>query len=113
MGLQYYSPRFIDVSGSGETKHIMTLTEAELKSLKELHAAYGIHVASIGSPIGKVKLIDKDDGTHNRFVPFAEYLTKDVQTAIDRATFLARFGRKVQVGAFAGRAILQFARRGA
>ncbi|MDB5337948.1 MAG: Xylose isomerase-like barrel [Planctomycetaceae bacterium] len=88
MGLQYYSPRFIDVSGSGETKHIMTLNEAELKTLKELHAAYGIHVTSIGSPIGKVKLIDKDDGTHNRYVPFADYLAKDVQTAIDRATFL-------------------------
>ena len=88
MGLQYYSPRFIDVTGSGETKHIMTLSEAELKTLKELHAAYGIHVTSIGSPIGKVKLIDKDDGTHNRYVPFADYLAKDVQTAIDRATFL-------------------------
>lgn len=88
MGLQYYSPRFIDVTGSGETKHIMTLNEGELKSLKELHAAYGIFVTSIGSPIGKVKLIDQDDGTHNRYVPFADYLAKDVQTAIDRATFL-------------------------
>lgn len=86
MGLQYYSPRFIDVSG--ETKHIMTLNETELKTLKELHAAYGIHVASIGSPIGKIKLIDQEDGSHNRFVPFADYLAKDVQTAIDRATFL-------------------------
>lgn len=88
MGLQYYSPRFIDVSGSGETKHIMTLNEGELRSLKELHAAYGISVTSIGSPIGKVKLLDKADGTHNRYVPFEEYLAKDVQTAIDRATFL-------------------------
>ncbi len=88
MGLQYYSPRFIDVAGTGETKHIMTLNEGELKTLKELHAAYGIRVTSIGSPIGKVKLIDKDDGTHNRYVPFADYLAKDVQTAIDRATFL-------------------------
>lgn len=86
MGLQYYSPRFIDVSG--EHKHVMTLNETELKTLKELHAAYGIFVASIGSPIGKVKLVDKEDGTHNRYVPFAEYLAKDVQTAIDRATFL-------------------------
>ncbi|MES2793369.1 MAG: TIM barrel protein, partial [Planctomycetota bacterium] len=80
--------RFIDVTGSGETKHIMTLNEAELKTLKELHAAYGIRVASIGSPIGKIKLIDQEDGSHNRFVPFADYLAKDVQTAIDRATFL-------------------------
>lgn len=86
IGLKYYSPRFIDVSG--EIKHIMTLSKAELKTLKGLHADYGMHVASIGSPIGKVKLQDIDDGSHNRFVPFAKYLSNDVATAIDRAVAL-------------------------
>lgn len=86
MGLSYYSPRFIDISG--ERKHVMTLSKDELKTLKTMHADFGIHVTSIGSPIGKVKLLDQDDGSHNRFVPFKKYLAEDVQTAIDRATFL-------------------------
>lgn len=88
LGLQYYSPRFVDVMGTGEVKNIMALSPPELKQLKQLHADYGLRVTSIGSPIGKVKLIDKDDGTHNRFVPFKQYLQNDVATAIERATFL-------------------------
>jgi hypothetical protein len=83
LGLEYYSPRFINVSG--EVKHIMTLGKDELKTLVKLHADFGVRVTSVGSPIGKVKLVDEDDGTHNRFVPFKKYLSEDVQTAIDRA----------------------------
>lgn len=86
LGLEHYSPRFVDVSG--EVKHIMTLNPAELKTLKQLHADYGIRVTSIGSPVGKVKLLDVEDGTHNRFVPLKKYLQNDVATAIDRAKFL-------------------------
>lgn len=86
LGLSYYSPRFIDVSG--EVKHIMTLSKQELKTLKQLHSDFGIAVTSIGSPIGKVKLLDQEDGTHNRFVPFTKYLQNDVETAIERAVFL-------------------------
>lgn len=85
LGLEYYSPRFVNVSG--EVKNIMLLQKDELKALKKLHADYGMHVASIGSPIGKVKLLDQDDGSHNRFVPFEKYLKSDVATAIDRAVF--------------------------
>ena len=83
LGLEYYSPRFLNVSG--EVKHIMTLNKDELKTLEKLHADFGVRVTSVGSPIGKVKLLDIDDGTHNRFVPFKKYLAEDVQTAIDRA----------------------------
>jgi sugar phosphate isomerase/epimerase len=86
LGLQYYSPRFVDVSG--EVKHVMTLNPNELKTLKQLHADYGMRVTSIGSPIGKVKLLDQEDGSHNRYVPFEQYLNNDVATAIERATFL-------------------------
>ena len=42
-------------------------------------------VASIGSPIGKVKLLDVDDGTKNPFVPFARYLAKEVRRACELA----------------------------
>jgi hypothetical protein len=42
-------------------------------------------VASIGSPIGKVKLVDTEDGTKNRFVPFKKYLEKEVKKACEMA----------------------------
>src|SRR4029077_818983 len=86
LGLEYYSPRFLNVSG--EVKNIMKLDKAELKTVKTLQDDYGLSVTSIGSPIGKVKLLDKDDGTHNRFVPFARYLKEDVAIAIERAKAL-------------------------
>ncbi len=86
LGLEYYSPRFVDVSG--EVKNVMALTKQEIKKLNKLHADYGMHVTSIGSPIGKVKLLDVDDGSHNKFVPFKKYLANDVKTAIDRANQL-------------------------
>jgi sugar phosphate isomerase/epimerase len=86
LGIEYYSPRFLNVSG--EVKNIMKLDRAELKTVKSMQDDYGLSVTSIGSPIGKVKLLDVDDGTHNRFVPFARYLKDDVATAIDRAKAL-------------------------
>src|SRR5215471_9892506 len=86
LGLEYYSPRFLNVSG--EVKNIMKLDKSELKTVKSLQDDYGLRVTSIGSPIGKVKLIDSDDGSHNRFVPFAKYLKEDVAVAIDRADAL-------------------------
>jgi sugar phosphate isomerase/epimerase len=86
LGLEYYSPRFLNVTG--EVKNIMKLDKSELKTVKNLQNDYGLRVTSIGSPIGKVKLIDLDDGTHNRFVPFARYLKEDVAIAIDRAEAL-------------------------
>ncbi len=61
LGLKYYSIRFIDV-GEG-IKNVMMLTPAELKKVKQMQAEYGLSVATIGSPIGKVKLLDVDDGT--------------------------------------------------
>ena len=83
LGLEYYSIRFID-AGNG-VKNVMQLTRAEIRKLKRLHTDYGLAVASIGSPIGKVKLLEVDDGTANRFVPFEKYLEKDVARAIDLA----------------------------
>jgi sugar phosphate isomerase/epimerase len=86
LGLEYYSPRFLNVTG--EVKNIMKLDKSELKTVKNLQNDYGLRVTSIGSPIGKVKLIDFDDGTQNRFVPFVRYLKEDVALAIDRAEAL-------------------------
>src|SRR5262245_16432222 len=82
-GLQYYSLRFVDV-GEG-VKNVMKLTKNEITKLRHLEDEYGMNVASIGSPIGKVKLRDLDDGTSNRFVPFDQYLKKDVAHACELA----------------------------
>jgi sugar phosphate isomerase/epimerase len=83
LGLQYYSLRFIDV-GSG-IKNVMKLTKAEITKLRHLEDEYGMNVASIGSPLGKVKLRDIDDGTKNQFVPFDRYLDKEVKQACELA----------------------------
>ncbi|MDX1929562.1 MAG: TIM barrel protein [Pirellulaceae bacterium] len=85
-GLQYYSIRFIDV-GSG-IKNSMALTAEELQTVCTMQAEYGLKVATVGSPIGKVKLLDVDDGTSNRFVPFKQYLETEVNHACEVASTL-------------------------
>lgn len=83
LGLQYYSIRFIDV-GNG-VKNVMQLTKSEINKIRHLENEYGLNVSSIGSPIGKVKLRNVEDGTHNRFVPFKRYLAKDVRKVCELA----------------------------
>ncbi len=85
-GLSHYSIRFIDV-GNG-IKNAMALTKAELKKVVSLQEKYDLSVATLGSPIGKVKLLDVDDGTKNAYTPFSTYLKKDVQHACDVANTL-------------------------
>ena len=88
VGLKYYSPRFIDVYASGEVKHVVELNKTELKALMKLHDEYDMRVTSIGARIGKVKLLDVDDGSHNKFVPFAKYLRTEVASTIRAAQAL-------------------------
>jgi sugar phosphate isomerase/epimerase len=83
LGLQYYSLRFIDV-GQG-IKNVMQLSKAEITKIRHLEDEYGLNVATIGSPIGKVKLLDQEDGTKNRYVPFKKYLADEVKKACDLA----------------------------
>ena len=92
LGMGYYSLRFVDVEGKGEVKNAMQLTKSQIRQLVRMHKDFGIQVASIGSPIGKVKLLDIEDGSHNAFVPFDRYLKKDVARAIDLA---GAFGSKL------------------
>jgi sugar phosphate isomerase/epimerase len=79
LGLQYYSIRFIDV-GSG-IKNAMKLTRPEIQKVRQLQGEFGLSISSLGSPIGKVKLLDIDDGTTNAYVPFKRYLAGDVTRA--------------------------------
>lgn len=83
LGLQYYSLRFID-AGDG-IKNVMKLSLGEIQTIRHLEDEYGLNVASIGSPIGKVKLLDVEDGTSNAFIPFKKYLEKEVHHACDVA----------------------------
>jgi sugar phosphate isomerase/epimerase len=83
LGLQYYSIRFIN-AGEG-VKNVMKLTVPEIQQIRQLQDEYGINVSSIGSPIGKIKLEDVDDGTSNIFIPFEKYLENDVQKVCELA----------------------------
>jgi sugar phosphate isomerase/epimerase len=83
MGLQYYSLRFID-AGQG-IKNVMKLTKSEISHVRHLEDEYGLNVASIGSPIGKVKLLDVEDGSKNAYIPFKKYLANDVKKACEMA----------------------------
>ena len=74
LGLKYYSIRFVD-AGDG-IKNVMQLSDPEIQHLVKMQADYGLKVSSIGSPIGKVKLLDVDDGTTNKYIPFDQYLQR-------------------------------------
>ncbi|GAB4148637.1 MAG: sugar phosphate isomerase/epimerase [Planctomycetaceae bacterium] len=88
IGLRKYSPRFLDLDGSGTVKHVVDLNKSEYKKLNSLHSEYGMSVTSIGSRIGKVKLLDVDDGTHNVYIPFKKYLKTEVAATIRAAKAL-------------------------
>ena len=83
LGMQYYSIRFVDLGGG--VKNVMQLTRSEIQKVKHLQDEYGLNVASIGSPIGKVKLKNTDDGTGNQYVPFNRYLSRDVKKVCEIA----------------------------
>ena len=83
LGLQYYSIRFIDVGGG--IKNVMKLSRTEIRTVRHLQDEYELNVSSIGSPIGKVKLRNVDDGTKNVYVPFEKYLQRDVKKACELA----------------------------
>jgi len=82
LGLQYYTIRFVNL-GDG-VKNVMKLTKSDLQRIRQFQDEYGLNVSSLGSPIGKVKLEDVDDGTHNQYVPFEKYLD-EVKQACDLA----------------------------
>ena len=83
LGLQYYSIRFVNL-GDG-VKNVMKLTTDEIQQVLACQNEYGLNVSSIGSPIGKIKLLDVDDGSKDVFVPFDQYLENDVKRVCDLA----------------------------
>ena len=83
LGMQYYSLRYVDV-GNG-VKNVMKLTKGEITKIRHLEDEFGMNVSSIGSPLGRVKLLNKSDGSERRFVPFKKYLGTDVKRACELA----------------------------
>lgn len=88
LGLKHYSPRFIDVTGAGKVEHVVELSDDKLSQLRDIQNEYGMSVTSIGSRIGKVKLIDAEDGSHNKFVPFERYLETEIAQTVHAARAL-------------------------
>jgi len=85
IGLRNYSPRFIDLDGSGNVQHVVDLAPEQYQRLREWHAEYGMSVTSIGARVGKVKLQDVDDGSHNAYVAIDDYLDGEVARTINAA----------------------------
>ena len=83
LGLKYLSIRFVD-AGNG-IKNVMNLEPDEVELVRQKLQQYGLQISSLGSPIGKVKLLDVDDGTSNVFRPFEEYLADEVPRACELA----------------------------
>ncbi len=90
LGMRYFSIRFID-AGNG-VKNVMALDDKEIATVKEKLDEYGLSISSIGSPIGKVKLCDVDDGTSTGYRPFDQYICDEVVRACELAE---TFGTKL------------------
>lgn len=88
IGIRNYSPRFIDVDGDGTIEHVVDLADDKLQKLIGLHQEYGVSVTSIGARVGKVKLLDVDDGSHNKYIPIDDYLSGEVAATIKVAQAL-------------------------
>lgn len=68
LGISYFEPRGIDGT------NIADLDDAGVLALKEKMDRYGIHVSSIGSPIGKISILDPME-------PHMEKLARVIKTA--------------------------------
>ena len=79
LGLKYLSLRFID-AGNG-IKNAMDLNPDEIGVVQRELKRFDLQVSSLGSPIGKVKLFDFDDGTSNQFFEVDDYLENHVHKA--------------------------------
>ncbi|MFH5805036.1 sugar phosphate isomerase/epimerase family protein [Alienimonas sp. DA493] len=84
VGLNWYSPRWVQFPG-GEPKHCVECTDDEFAQLRSLQDDFGVGVTSIGSRVGKVKLKDEADRSHNKFVPWKEYLDGEVALTVRAA----------------------------
>ena len=83
LGLKYLSLRFVD-AGKG-IKNVLELDEEEVAAVKAALEKFDLQISSIGSPIGKVKLFDFDDGSNNQYFEPNAYLENQVRVACSLA----------------------------
>jgi len=77
LGFEYYTPRFVNFGAAGEqNRNVVTINDPEVSVLQDLQGRYGMTPSSIGSPFGKVKLVNQPDDSTNVFVEPAEYLDR-------------------------------------
>jgi sugar phosphate isomerase/epimerase len=77
LGLRHFTPRFVNFGGEGEkNRNVVTLSDEEVGRLGELIDKYSMSVSSVGSPYGKVKLLDMSDDSTNSFIAKDEYLDR-------------------------------------
>lgn len=77
LGLESVTLRFLDL-GQG-VRNISQLTDDEARLVARQVADHGLRTGCVGSPLGKVKLLDVDDGSVNRYRPPAAYLADEVE----------------------------------
>jgi len=79
LGLRYYTPRFFRLDPA-DTANVVKLRPGAVAHIAELQGDYGLTASSIGTPLGKTRLIEDDPGAKDPFVPLAEVLE---QTKLD------------------------------
>jgi len=93
VGLKYWTPRFIYDAESGANVNIVNLPEEKVQEVAERSTAAGFRIGCIGTAVGKVKLVDVDDGNPAPFRTHEEHMA-DLQRAIETARITgARFLR--------------------
>ncbi len=90
LGIKYFEPRFVD------GVNIADLSDEEVAALKEKMKEYGISVSSIGSPIGKISILDD-------FEPHLEKLKRVIYIAKElSAKYIRIFSFFIPDGDFEG-----------
>lgn len=74
LGLQWYSPRFLDMDGSGAPCNVVYLSDPHLKALADLQRFYGVRPTCVGTAVGKTRILDIDDGSGIPFLPLSKVL---------------------------------------
>ncbi len=83
LGMEYATLRFVNL-GDG-IQNAMALSDPQIQQVRTMAADYGLQISSLGSPIGKVKLLDIDDATASPFRPWNEYVRNEIPRACEIA----------------------------
>lgn len=86
LGMEFVTLRFLDL-GAG-IQNILQLSDEQAGQAAAAVAAAGLQTACLGTPLGKVKLFDREDGSPNRYRDPGAYLEEEVERACRIARIL-------------------------